>query len=141
MQKEGKDTCGGYTAMYYLASNKPVNDSGEQNRIVKGPDWPAESYNDTRCNCTSHACKIVESASRVQGIDFVGRGGDSGIRDVLLGCMGATATGGHPSKSNLTLLDSAVTFGTCRLLRTMKSLNGTSASTGRETSLERDVSP
>lgn len=37
MQKRaGKSTAGGHAAMYYSVSNKLVNDSGEQNRIVKG---------------------------------------------------------------------------------------------------------
>lgn len=56
-------TCG-----HVLCSQQqgPVNDSGEQDGIVLGCDWPAWSYDDTRCNCTSHACKIVETASRVQ---------------------------------------------------------------------------
>ena len=78
MQKKGKDSCGRHAAMYYLANSRPVNGSGEQNRIVKGSDWPAQFDDDTRCNCTSHACKIVTSASRVQGNDFVGRAATRG---------------------------------------------------------------
>ena len=46
------------------------HDSGEHQGSVTGSDWPDSFYDDTRCVCTSHACKILESPSRDQGVSL-----------------------------------------------------------------------
>ena len=45
-------------------------DSGEHQGSVTGSDWPDWFYDDTRCVCTSHACKILETPSRDQGMSL-----------------------------------------------------------------------